>query len=98
MRVDPQDNIWAVDRGSNNVIKFDASGRLLKSFGAGMENFRLSEPSDQALREFLAVCRREGIRTGVLYMPEGSALREIYPPEKESLGVLAIHLSRPAAA
>jgi hypothetical protein len=30
VRVDPQDNIWAVDRGSNNVIKFDASGRFLQ--------------------------------------------------------------------
>jgi sugar lactone lactonase YvrE len=30
VRVDPQDNIWAVDRGSNNVMKFDASGKFLQ--------------------------------------------------------------------
>ncbi|HEY1342994.1 MAG TPA: peptidyl-alpha-hydroxyglycine alpha-amidating lyase family protein [Bryobacteraceae bacterium] len=30
VRVDAQDNIWAVDRGSNNVMKFDASGRFLQ--------------------------------------------------------------------
>jgi hypothetical protein len=30
VRVDPQDNIWTVDRGSNAVIKFDSSGRFLQ--------------------------------------------------------------------
>ncbi len=30
VRVDAQDNIWAVDRGSNNVIKFDQTGRFLQ--------------------------------------------------------------------
>jgi hypothetical protein len=28
-RVDPQDNIWVVDQGSSNVIKFDADGHML---------------------------------------------------------------------
>jgi DNA-binding beta-propeller fold protein YncE len=27
-RVDPQDNIWVVDQGSSNVIKFDPDGRM----------------------------------------------------------------------
>ena len=30
VRVDAQDNIWAVDRGSNTVIKFDSAGRFLQ--------------------------------------------------------------------
>ena len=30
VRIDAQDNIWAVDRGSNNIIKFDPSGRFLQ--------------------------------------------------------------------
>lgn len=29
LHVDPQDNIWAVDQGSSNVIKFDPEGRIL---------------------------------------------------------------------
>jgi streptogramin lyase len=29
VRVDPQDNIWVVDQGSTNVIKFDPDGKLL---------------------------------------------------------------------
>src|SRR5262249_54452645 len=28
VRIDPQDNIWVVDQGSSNVIKFDPEGRL----------------------------------------------------------------------
>lgn len=33
VRVDAQDNIWIVDRGSNMVIKFDPSGRVLMPMG-----------------------------------------------------------------
>ncbi len=29
VRIDPQDNIWVVDQGSSNVIKFDPDGRHL---------------------------------------------------------------------
>jgi hypothetical protein len=29
VRIDPQDNIWVVDQGSSNVMKFDPEGRLL---------------------------------------------------------------------
>src|SRR5580765_7976374 len=28
VRIDPQDNIWVVDRGSTQVIKFDSEGRI----------------------------------------------------------------------
>jgi DNA-binding beta-propeller fold protein YncE len=28
VRIDPQDNIWVVDQGSSNVIKFDPDGRV----------------------------------------------------------------------
>ena len=30
VRVDAQDNVWAVDRGSNNIIKFDSAGHFLQ--------------------------------------------------------------------
>jgi hypothetical protein len=30
VRIDAQDNIWAVDRGSDNIIKFDPAGRFLQ--------------------------------------------------------------------
>src|SRR5512132_3512581 len=38
VRVDPQDNIWIVDAGSNQVVKFDADGRYLMVLGRKPEN------------------------------------------------------------
>src|SRR5579872_1189060 len=42
VRVDPQDNIWAVDEGSNMVIKFNPEGRVVMTLG------RRPEPADAA--------------------------------------------------
>ena len=33
VRIDPQDNIWVVDEGSNMVIKFNPEGRVLMTMG-----------------------------------------------------------------
>src|SRR6202162_626492 len=33
VRVDPQDNIWAVDEGTNMVIKFNPEGKVLMTLG-----------------------------------------------------------------
>src|SRR3984957_18312212 len=33
VRVDPQDNIWAVDEGTNTVIKFNPAGRVVMVLG-----------------------------------------------------------------
>jgi hypothetical protein len=33
VRIDPQDNIWVVDEGSNMVIKFDPEGRVAMTMG-----------------------------------------------------------------
>jgi DNA-binding beta-propeller fold protein YncE len=38
VRVDPQDNIWIVDAGSNMVVKFDADGRTQLMLGRKPEN------------------------------------------------------------
>jgi hypothetical protein len=38
VRVDPQDNIWVVDAGSNAVVKFDPEGRYLLVLGRKGEN------------------------------------------------------------
>jgi DNA-binding beta-propeller fold protein YncE len=37
VRVDPQDNIWVVDRASRMVVKFDQSGRVLLTLGRRLE-------------------------------------------------------------
>ena len=41
VRVDPQDNIWIVDAGSNMIVKFDADGRLQLVLGRKPENITL---------------------------------------------------------
>jgi hypothetical protein len=38
VRVDPQDNVWIVDAGSNQVVKFDAEGRFQLVLGRKPEN------------------------------------------------------------
>jgi hypothetical protein len=38
VRVDPQDNIWIVDAGSNQVVKFDGDGRFQLVLGRKPEN------------------------------------------------------------
>jgi len=37
VRIDKDDNIWAIDKGSDMVIKFDKSGRVLMVFGRRKE-------------------------------------------------------------
>jgi DNA-binding beta-propeller fold protein YncE len=41
VRVDAQDNIWIVDRGSNMVLKFDPAGRILMTFSRKPESVAL---------------------------------------------------------
>jgi hypothetical protein len=41
VRVDPQDNVWVVDAGSNQVVKFDADGRFQMVLGRKPENIPL---------------------------------------------------------
>ncbi len=41
VRVDPQDNIWIVDAGSNQVVKFDADGRFQMVLGRKPESIPL---------------------------------------------------------
>jgi DNA-binding beta-propeller fold protein YncE len=38
IRVDPQDNVWIVDAGSSQVVKFDADGRFQLVLGRKPEN------------------------------------------------------------
>jgi sugar lactone lactonase YvrE len=44
VRVDAQDNIWAVDRGSNVVMKFDNTGKFLQVLGRKPESINPAPP------------------------------------------------------
>ena len=41
VRVDPQDNVWVVDAGSNQIVKFDADGRFQLVLGRKPENINV---------------------------------------------------------
>jgi len=41
VRVDPQDNIWAVDEGANMIIKFNPEGRVIMTMGRKPESIRI---------------------------------------------------------
>ncbi len=48
VRVDPQDNIWVVDKGSNLVLKFNPQGRVEWVFGRVQEASHFTGPPDYA--------------------------------------------------
>ncbi len=37
VKIDPQDNIWVTDKGSDQVVKFDQAGRVVMVFGRKQE-------------------------------------------------------------
>jgi len=45
VRVDAQDNVWAVDRGSNTVMKFDGMGRFLQVLSRTPESVNPEGPT-----------------------------------------------------
>ncbi|MHB8285279.1 MAG: peptidyl-alpha-hydroxyglycine alpha-amidating lyase family protein [Caulobacteraceae bacterium] len=44
VRVDPQDNIWAIDKGSDTIVKFAPDGRVAMVFGRKQESADPSGP------------------------------------------------------
>ena len=48
VRVDPQDNIWVVDEGSNMIIKFNPEGRIVMTFGRKPEAAVIPAPEPGA--------------------------------------------------
>jgi streptogramin lyase len=45
VRVDAQDNVWAVDEGSNTIMKFNPEGQLLMVMGRKPESLRVPAPN-----------------------------------------------------
>ena len=45
VRVDPEDNVWIVDEGSNQVVKFSPDGRVLMILGRKPEAVTIRQPA-----------------------------------------------------
>ena len=89
VRIDPQDNIWVVDEGSNMVIKFSPEGRVLMTMGRKPE--ALNVPGGPA-REGGA--GRGGEGGGPAAAGEGGG-RAAGPPAPVGAGVRGDNFNRP---
>ncbi len=54
--------------------------RVRDSFQPVLRDFHISPVADRALREVLALCRQQGIRAAILFMPETREFQSWYPP------------------
>jgi hypothetical protein len=60
-----------------------------------LETAHVAPTADRALRELLALCRREGIEPAIFLMPEGGEFRSWYPPA--TLAEIDAYLARLSA-
>jgi streptogramin lyase len=60
VRVDRQDNIWIVDKGSNMILKFNPQGRVVWVFGRKGESSHLDVPPDYA-SQLSGLLQRAGV-------------------------------------
>ena len=44
LRIDPQDNVWTIDEGASQVVKFDAEGRVALVLGRKPEAIAVRPP------------------------------------------------------
>jgi hypothetical protein len=57
----------------------------LKLYGPPLEHYRVGHGPSRALREFLELCRGQGIRVVMVIMPESSAFRRLYTPKTREI-------------
>jgi hypothetical protein len=99
-----QDDLWKLI-DSSGWLPFQGSPtprevrahveRVHDLFDPLLSRFHVSEISDRALRETVAVCRREGIGVALLVMPESREFQGWYPPAARAVSARYIdRLSR----
>lgn len=80
VRVDPQDNIWVVDKGSNMILRFNPEGHVDWVFGRKAEASHLQVPPD-----YESVMARMMDRMGVhMEVPEGINPRNPLPVHRDN--------------
>ena len=72
VRIDPQDNIWVIDEGSNMIIKLNPEGRVVMTMGRKPESIRVpakAVDSGSVSKENSAAHAGKGARTDVFDRP-----------------------------
>ena len=81
VRIDPEDNIWIVDKGSDLILKFNPQGRVEWVFGRVQEASHFTGPPDYAatLAEHL---ERAGVHVEI---PEDNSARFPIPVHRDNV-------------
>ena len=80
VRIDPQDNIWVVDKGSNMILRFNPEGHVDWVFGRKAEASHLQVPPD-----YESVMANMMDRMGVhMEVPEGINPRNPLPVHRDN--------------
>lgn len=80
VRVDKQDNIWIVDKGSNVILKMNPQGRVVWVFGRKGESSHLDVPPDYA-SQLAGLLQRAGV---AVTMPPNNNPRNPVPVHRDN--------------
>ena len=81
VRIDKQDNIWIVDKGSNMIVKFNPQGRVEWVFGRKGESSHLDVPPDYA-SQIGVLLKRAGVP---VTLPENNNPRNPVPVHRDNV-------------
>ena len=81
VRIDKQDNIWIVDKGSNMILKFNPQGRVVWVFGRKGESSHLDVPPDYA-SQLSGLLERAGV---AITRPQNNNPRNPIPVHRDNV-------------
>jgi len=80
VRIDKQDNIWIVDKGSNVILKMSPQGRVVWVFGRKGESSHLDVPPDYA-SQMAGLLQRAGV---AVTLPQNNNPRNPVPVHRDN--------------
>ena len=98
VRVDPQDDVWAVDEGTNMVIEFNPEGRVVKVLGHRPESVEgvpptlpLAPPSGRTLHvQSTRRMWRQGSAAGDIFVSDGYGNSRVVKYDKNGRFVASV--------
>ena len=81
VRIDKQDNIWIVDKGSNVILKMNPQGRVVWVFGRRGESSHLDVPPDYA-SQMTGILERAGV---AITRPQNNNPRNPLPVHRDNV-------------